>query len=345
MSTLIVIGGQYGSEGKGAFVAHLTDPRFQGNKNPFLVVRTGGPNAGHSMKYNDEVFKMRHIPCAWHNPNAVLALGPGAVIDPEYLLEEEIPQVEAAGISIRDRFFIDPMCAIITDEDRQEGKKRIATIGGTGKGVGGATARRVLREGPIARDWPSLQPFLRDVSELSNTFSSATILIESTQGFGLSLTRSGFYPYTTNRDITPGAVMNESGVSFCGEEDVVLVLRTFPIRVAGPSGPMVDEISWEELERQSDGYIKPERTTVTNKIRRVGLWDPDLARQAVIACSPAAIALTFFDYWRPDLAYQTKLDADAYRRIEMVEKQLGVSVVWVSTGFQCITRVKGGRRA
>src|SRR3989304_1634390 len=83
----LIMGGQYGSEGKGAFTAWLTDPLRQ-NLNSILVIRTGGPNAGHSMRYQEETYKMRHIPCAWHNTRAKLALGPGAVVDPEYLLRK-----------------------------------------------------------------------------------------------------------------------------------------------------------------------------------------------------------------------------------------------------------------
>ena len=61
------------------------------------------------------------------------------------------------------------------------------------------------------------------------------------------------------------------------------MLRTLPIRVAGESGPLFAETTWEQLADESNGYIRPERTTVTNLIRRVGRWDSELAREAVQA--------------------------------------------------------------
>jgi len=334
----IVIGGQFGSEGKGAFVGWLTDPRRQSGN--LLVIRTGGPNAGHSIKlYDGTVFKARHVPCAFHNKRAVLALGPGAVVDPDYLLGEEIPELKRLGFNLEGRFFIDPMCAIVEPKHRQMERPN---FGSTRKGVAGATADRVLRTGKIARDIPQLHPYLANVASLALDFSHPNdIFIETAQGFGLSLTRSGFYPYCTSRDITPGAALNDAGVPMVEPTRTILVLRTFPIRVAGNSGPMHMEITWEDLAEESGGYIQPEYTTVTNKIRRVGLWDPELAEEAVNACAPDHIVLTFFDYWRPDLANKTILDPDAFRRIREVEDELGTPVTWVSTGFGSIVHVRG----
>jgi len=335
----LIMGGQYGSEGKGAFTAWLTDPLRQ-NLNSILVIRTGGPNAGHSMRYQEETYKMRHIPCAWHNTRAKLALGPGAVVDPEYLLGTEIPQLEKIGVSLRGRFFIDPMCAII--EPKHKGRE--GPYAGTREGVGGATADRIMRTGKLAKDIPQLHPYLGEVSDLANDCvnQDTPVVIESSQGYALSLTRSGHYPYATSRDITPGVIMNDAGVPFRPDRMfTIMVLRTYPIRVAGESGPLAFEMSWEKLSEKTDGYIQPERTTVTQRIRRVGNWDGEAAKRAVRACCPNFIALTFFDYWRPDLAGKTQLDPDAYHRIEKVEKELDTPVVWVSTGFQVITAIKG----
>ena len=341
MPVYLIIGGQYGSEGKGAFTAWLTRPSIN-DPNDFLVIRTGGPNAGHSMKYEGGVFKMRHIPCAWHSPKATLALGPGAVVDPDYLLGDEMPELRRADINVRSRFWIDPMCAVITMTDRGLEKRLVEEIGSTGKGVGRAQAGRVLRKQQLAKDHVLLQPYIKDVADLAWDYlrQDKLVIIESAQGYALSLTRSGFYPYVTSRDVTPAAILNDAGVPIVPDLFTIMVLRTCPIRVAGPSGPLENETSWEDLGAATGGYIQPEVTTVTQKIRRVGLWDPKLAKKAIRACTPDAIALTFFDYWRPDLANQPTLDAEAYKRIEEVEQQLEVPVVWVSTGFQSITQVK-----
>ena len=60
---------------------------------------------------------------------------------------------------------------------------------------------------------------------------------------------------------------------------VLLVARTYPIRVAGNSGPLKNELTWEEISRRVGKQVM-ERTTVTNKIRRVGEWDEELLDNA-----------------------------------------------------------------
>lgn len=331
----LVLGGQFGSEGKGAFIAWLLDPIR--HPDPVLAIRTGGPNAGHSMLFKGKTFKMQHVPCAWANPKATMALGPGAVIDLNHLLDAEIPLVEmATGAPLVGRFFIDPMAAIIRPEDVAAEQGMVASIGSTAHGVGAATAARVMRTGQLARDIPALAPYLRPVSPLaSDAFRRGEhVLVETTQGWGLSLTRSGFYPFATSRDITPAQALNDAGIPSQVPHDVIMVCRTYPIRVAGNSGPMHKEITWEDLSRKTGGYVQPERTTVTNKIRRIGEWDSELVTEACKHVVPAAIALTFFDYVRPDLAGQSVLDADAFRLIRQYEKDLTTSIQWVSTGFQ-----------
>lgn len=328
----IIIGGQFGSEGKGAVMAYLLQ-----NEGPSLAIRVGGPNAGHSMKYKGEVYKMRHIPCAWHNPRTILALGPGSLIDMDFLLNEEIPMVEKAlGQSLAGRFFIDPAAIVITQAHKERESNLVSRIGSTGKGIGSARADHIMRIARPAEGYLPLKPYLAPVELMAREEAMADkrIFIESTQGFGLSLMRSGFYPYVTSRDITPAQALNDAGIPSQAPHRVIMVMRTFPIRVAGPSGPMSDETDWETLNRESGGYIQPEQTTVTLKTRRVGRWDPALAKRASMALHPDAVALTFFDYVRPDLANRSYLDADAFRRIAEYEKDCMAPVVWVSTGFQ-----------
>lgn len=336
MGVRIVMDGQFGSCGKGAMVAWLAARE----QNMFLVVRTGGPNAGHSMLYDGATFKMRHVPCAWHNPLAVMALGPGAVVDVEHLLHEEIPMVERAlGDKLRGRFFVDPMTVVIEPDHRYAETALVMRVGSTGEGVGAATAERVMRRAKLADNVSELSPYITDVSELVQEFEHGPIIIEGTQGYGLSLTRSGFYPFCTSRDITPAQLLNDAAVPSQFPHEVMLVMRTYPIRVAGNSGPLLGELTWEQLSERTGGYVQPERTTVTNKIRRVGEWDIEWAKRAVQACRPVGIALTFYDYLRPDLAGGTTLDSSAYQELDQLGVDLGCPVRWVSLGFGNILEV------
>lgn len=160
-------------------------------------------------------------------------------------------------------------------------------------GVGSAIARRAMRGDSVclAKDargpnaW--LKPFLTNVADEVNGAAEMgkRILIEGTQGFGLSLYHSPFYPKTTSRDTTAAACLSEVGISPRWVKEIVLVLRTFPIRVAGPqAGPLEAEITWETLQRES-GYPFPvqEQTSVTKQTRRVGRFEWERAHAAVRA--------------------------------------------------------------
>ena len=77
------------------------------------------------------------------------------------------------------------------------------------------------------------------------------IIIEGTQGFGLSLLHSKYYPFVTSRDTTAAAFVSEAGLSPLDVDDIVLVLRAFPIRVGGNSGPLPNEIDWDTVTSES----------------------------------------------------------------------------------------------
>ena len=74
----VLVGGQYGSEGKGAVVAHIA--------NEYNVhVRVGSPNAGHTIYWRGEKHVMQSIPCGWINPNATIVIGRGALLNMKQL--------------------------------------------------------------------------------------------------------------------------------------------------------------------------------------------------------------------------------------------------------------------
>lgn len=334
----IVIGGQMGSEGKGAVIAWLATKGVPADLR-VIGVRVGGPNAGHSVITRDsEVLKMRHVPCTFVNPDSPLFIARGALIDLE-VLHEEIEAVEKAGYTLKGRLFIAPEAVIIQHEDRalEEAELR-QRIGSTAEGVGAARAALVMRTARLACDESSLQRYLLpDMASLlrsESERSDSLVILETTQGFGLSLVASGFYPYCTSRDITPAQALNDVGIPASVRHEVVAVFRTFPIRVAGTSGPLKGETTWEALAEQTDGYIQPEQTTVTKKTRRVGTWDPEYNTKAVAELRPSWIALTFYDYVRPDLAGRGFLDVAARADIARREEELGVPIRWVSLGFQ-----------
>src|SRR5207245_2673186 len=173
-------------------------------------------------------------------------------------------------------------------------------------GVGSAVARRALRGADVrtaavaAKDVPWLAEMITDVSEEANTSLDCgkKVLVEGTQGFGLSLYHSDSYPKATSRDTTAASFLGEIGLSPLLVTEIVLVFRTFPIRVAGEqAGPLKYEITWEVLQQES-GYpeLIQEMTTVSKRLRRVGRFDWESAKRAVIVNKPTQLALNGLDY-------------------------------------------------
>ena len=206
--------------------------------------------------------------------------------------------------------------------------------------MGVAVAKRILRREKIrlAKDTPELAQYISDVSEeLSKYYERGkNIIIEGTQGFGLSLYHSPFYPFTTSRDTTAAAFISECGISPLIVTDIVMVLRTFPIRVGGNSGPLIHEIDWKTIQDESGyPYMVKEFTTVTGRLRRVGRFDINLVKKAVIINRPNSLALMGIDYLdykdKGKISYDDLTDK-AKEFILHLEKELNVEVKFIGTG-------------
>lgn len=333
-----LVGAQYGSEGKGviaAAVAHDFD----------VHARTGGPNAGHTFMAKGEKFVARSLPCGWINPEATCVIGPGAVVDLPLLLEE-IAEAEVRMPGVRDRVMLDEKAHVVTEAQHRfeggvdgSGHRR---IGSTGEGVGMARIARILRTSwmqsehwakAVMVDHLSAKQLdgvrVGDTSRLVNAMidSGERVLLEGTQGSGLSLTH-GPWPFCTSTDTNAAQLAADAGVA-PQLVQTLLVARTFPIRVHGNSGPLPGEIEWRALG------VEPEVTTVTKKRRRIARWDWGQMLKAVELNRPVGLALTFLDYWDPDCrGAQTReaLPLSVVRNIDEIEKMLGVPVVYASTG-------------
>ncbi|TAL81125.1 MAG: adenylosuccinate synthase [Candidimonas sp.] len=144
---IVVIGTQWGDEGKGKIVDWLAESA-QG------VVRfQGGHNAGHTLWINGKKTILRLIPSGIMHPNVICYIGNGVVLSPEALLNE-IAELENSGINVRSRLQISPACPLILPyhiaiDQAREARKGDGKIGTTGRGIGPAyedkIARRALR--------------------------------------------------------------------------------------------------------------------------------------------------------------------------------------------------------
>jgi adenylosuccinate synthase len=337
-----LVGAQYGSEGKGLVAAALAE-QFD------CHVRSGGPNAGHTFYHQGEKWVARSIPCGWINPEAKLYIGPGAMVDLGVLMSELAEIQERGDPDIADRLMVDYRATIITEAQHlsEGGTKGDAhrLIGSTGEGVGLARMSRINRDALI----PSGQApyaFLRaetqakvfeaegiEVGDVSRALcehieGGDEVLLEGTQGSGLSLTL-GPWPYCTSADTNAAQLASDAGISPSDVLETILVARTFPIRVAGNSGPLEDEVTWEEVGQPE------ERTTVTKKVRRVGRWNTQQVIEAVRVNHPALLVVTFMDYLYPEIAGVTDwadLSDGALLWLSLVQEQTGASILGVGTG-------------
>lgn len=331
----VVVGGQYGSEGKGQIVAHLA-------KEYDLLIRVGGPNAGHSVFEVPEPYAHHQLPSGTRNSEARLVIGPGAVLRVDKLLKE------IAECSVdAERLRIDGNAMVINDDDISAETELVKNIGSTGQGVGAATSRRIMHRNEttlLAKHIPELKPFIGNALDLLEDAYSRDekVLLEGTQGTGLSLYH-GIYPYVTSRDTTALGCLAEAGIAPNRVRKVIMVCRTYPIRVESPkeatSGPLRD-ISWEEIARRSgqsaDKLRKAEKTTTTKRRRRIGEFEWGLLHRAALLNGATDIALTFTDYISKENIKAKRfeqLTQETINFIQEMERVARAPVSIISTGF------------
>lgn len=321
MPISVVVGGQYGSEGKGKVAALIAR-----NSDDPVVVRVGGTNSGHTaIDGEGRKWAFRQLPAASIH-GAEVVLPAGSFVDPE-IFHREVAQLGIAP----SRLHLSPYAMVVEEKDKEQERSIVSSIGSTGSGIGAALGRRVSRSADIlhAAKCPSLAPYVRDVEPIFSRALAAgrRIVIEGSQGFGLSLFHGGVYPHATSRDTTAGTFLGEAGLSPLDVDDITLVIRTYPIRVGGNSGDLDGETDWPTVARRAGlaaDYV--EKTTATGKVRRVAAFRPDIVRRALAANRPTRLVLNHCDYLDPAvrdsrfteaaLAFVESLEADVSRRVD-----------------------------
>lgn len=294
MKVDILVGLQYGSEGKGKVCADIAE-FYDG------MMRVQSIQAGHTVVYDGKIFKMRQIPCGWVNPKCKLFIGAGGFIKMDVLMSE-IEMLEKIGISVRERLFIDYRVTLVEERHGKAEQGLVKSIGSTGEGAGQSLCEKLMRSPDVARVENLIDDFeyyhlnVTDTIRMINNMNGR-LLIEGAQGTLLSVHTSPYYPYVTSRECTVAGVLSETGLSLADVENVIGVMRTYPIRVGGHSGYTGGhEISWEEVSNRCGGNIAPEITTVTNRVRRIfefSFWDIEYA---LMLNKPNIVCLNFPHY-------------------------------------------------
>ncbi|MDH5568738.1 MAG: adenylosuccinate synthetase [Nitrosopumilus sp.] len=322
MTSTVVVGGFFGDEGKGKIISYLAI-----KDNPSIIVRGGaGPNAGHTIRDGNKMYKVRMLPSGFLNKNAKVMIGPGVVINPE-VLKKEINDFEVSG-----RVLIDKHCGIIekTHLVRDSKGELKDKIGSTGSGTGPANADRAMRILNLAKDFDSLSSLIADVpQEINNALSkNEHVLVEGTQGTFLSLWH-GTYPFVTSKDVTASGICADVGLGPTKVDEVIVVFKSYVTRVG--TGPLEKELSLEEAEKK--GWS--EFGTVTGRQRRAADFDFDLARRAIMLNGATQISITKLDILFSDCIGETsydKLSDDAKSFIKNIENELNTPVTIIGTG-------------
>jgi adenylosuccinate synthase len=328
MPCVIVVGGQWGDEGKGKIVDHLTG-RAQ------VVVRyQGGPNAGHTVVVGGRRFALRHLPSGILHPRVLSVVGNGVVVDPGTLLQE-IQDMRAAGVQVSSNLKISDRAHVILPEHRlldalSEDARGEDKIGTTRRGIGPTYESKIARLGvrivdlgnpgvlreklkvfqarfqKLAGSTPdieqtltealrhaeALEPFITDTVELLHARSEAdeAVLFEGAQGTLLDLDH-GTYPFVTSSNSSAGGACTGSGIGPARIRGVLGVFKAYCSRVG--SGPFPTEQKGDSGERIRERGR--EYGTVTGRPRRCGWFDAVLGRYAVKVNSMGCAALTLLD--------------------------------------------------
>ncbi len=333
MSNIIVVGTQWGDEGKGKIVDWLSEKAD-------LVVRfQGGHNAGHTLVIDDNVFKLSLLPSGVIRDNTIVLIGNGVVVDP-FHLAKEIKQLEEKNIKISPEnliisdsaFLILPIHQLI--DNIRENKQSLNKIGTTGRGIGPAYEDKVGRRGLRICDFLDKEDFyikLKRLYEYHNIWLSA--IGESKQNpndIFLKLWDQGQFILSFVQPswlLTSKYVLASSNILFEGAQGTFLDIDhgTYPYVTSsntvssqagigsgiGPtsidytigitkayttrvgSGPFPTEEKGEYGVNL--GKKGHEFGTVTGRQRRCGWFDSVLVKQAVALSSINGIALTKLD--------------------------------------------------
>ncbi|PTD93946.1 adenylosuccinate synthetase [archaeon SCG-AAA382B04] len=323
MSSIIVVGGFFGDEGKGKIVSHLVR-----KDQPSIVARGGvGPNAGHTVKVDGDEFGTRMSPSGFFSNDSDLLIGAGTLIDPDVLIKE------INELGIEDQLKVDERCAIITEghiEKDQKTDRLSEDIETTGTGCGPANAERAMRSIDQAKDISKLDDYLANVPKKINEAldRGEDVVVEGAQGFGLSLFY-GTYPYVTSKDTGASQIASDVGLGPTKVDDVLIVFKAYPTRVG--AGPFPTEMDPEEAEEKG----LEEYGTVTGRERRIGEWMSDWAKYAVDVNGATQVAITCIDKYDKRCRGVTdygNLTEKAKQFIEEKEQELGVPVTIISTG-------------
>ncbi len=297
MSVDVIVGLQWGDEGKGRIVD------FYAREYDVVARFGGGDNAGHSLVVKNERIALRLVPSGILQPKTELFIGGGCVVNPGTLVEE-LELLSKLGVDPRRLFLSDRAHVVLPahlEADKRREAERAQPIGTTGRGIGPAYADRASRSGVTLREYcerystPEARRLAAHVVDgvayiHERLGERKRVLAEGAQGTMLDVTY-GTYPYVTSASTIAGAACTGLGVGPGMVGRVIGIAKAYCTRVG--AGPFPSELQGGEGERLRErGH---EFGTVTGRPRRCGWFDAVAARYAVHVNGIDAVVLTKLD--------------------------------------------------
>jgi adenylosuccinate synthase len=327
---LVVVGAQWGDEGKGKLVDALAERAD-------LVVRyQGGANAGHTVDAPGGEFILQQIPSGILHPRCRCVIGNGVVLDPETLFEE-MDKLTARGVAMAGRLVVSDRAHLVLPYHKllDAESARSKQIGTTARGIGPAYEDKYGRRGVRVGDLrhpdiveklvraaveranamlglagsarrcdageivallaglaPRLLPFVADAGRLvaQTLRGGGAVLLEGAQGALLDVDH-GTYPFVTSSSTTAGGAATGAGIGPTMLNAVLGIVKAYTTRVGG--GPLPTEASDEAGARLRE--LGGEFGAVTGRPRRCGWFDAMVVRYAVRVNGLTHLAVTKLD--------------------------------------------------
>jgi adenylosuccinate synthase len=311
---VVVIGAQWGDEGKGKIVDYLASDAQ-------IIVRfSGGANAGHTIVRGNEQFALHLVPSGVLYPDKTVILGTGMAIDPEALFTE-LDMLASRGIDWQGRVYISDRAHIVLPRYRQIDKDMEAArklpIGTTGRGMGVTYSMKSSRDGVRLADlfdderlanlepgdvefiklWrDKMAPMSLDLTDFLSRHRNSYVLFEGAQGALLDLD-AGTYPYVSSGMSGAAGAAAQGGIGPRRLDKILGVFKAYSTRVG--NGPFPTEFDPDSQSALCQ-FVRDtgrEYGVTTGRPRRCGYLDLVALRYACLANSIDALVLTHLDVY------------------------------------------------
>ncbi len=329
--TVVVVGAQWGDEGKGKLVDVLAE------RADWVVRYQGGANAGHTVHIGEKSFVLHQIPSGILHPGVRCAIGNGVVLDPDTLFDE-VDELVQDGVDVEGRLYVSDRAHLVLPYHKTvDGVSHASkAIGTTGRGIGQAYEVMVARGGVRVLDLrhperlrqlvqagaeradaqlamsgtrtrvdvddvlerlaalsERLLPLAEDVGLMIHRAqkSGAAVLLEGAQGSLLDIDH-GTYPYVTSSNTTSGGAAVGAGIAPTAIDAVIGVVKAYTTRVG--NGPLPTELT-DDAEQQEMRRLGNEFGATTGRPRRCGWFDGVVVRYAARVNGLSDLAVTKLD--------------------------------------------------